>query len=59
MNLRVAVTCEDKLLSSASAVKASLKRANEYVEADAEASERHWARRKSREHGMEVRTRER
>ena len=48
MNLRVAVTCEDKLLSSASAVKASLKRANEYVEADAKPSDLHMSRLKSR-----------
>ena len=48
MNLRVAVTCEDKLLSSASAVKASLKRANEYVEADAKPSDLHMSRVKFR-----------
>ena len=47
MNLRVTISGEDKLLSSASAVKASLKRANEYVEADAKPSDLHMSRMKS------------
>ena len=34
MNLRVIVACKDKWLSHASAVKASLNRANEYVVVD-------------------------
>ena len=48
MNLRVAVTCEIKLFISVVVVKASLKRANEYVEADAKPSDLHLARMKSR-----------
>ena len=48
MNLRVAVTCEDKLLSSESAVKASLNKAIEYVDADAKPRDLHLARMKSR-----------
>ncbi len=48
MNLRVAVTGEVKALSAGAAVKASLKRAFESVEADAKPSDLHMSRVKSR-----------
>ena len=48
MNLRVAVTGEVKALSAGAAVKASLKRAFQSVEADAKPSDLHMSRVKSR-----------
>ena len=48
MNLRVTITCEVKSLCDATAVKASLKRAPEYVGVDAKPSDLHMSRVKSR-----------